>query len=115
MAKLGNTAQPSGARGVVGASGAAAGWRRQKVCRARRRIGEPTFHTLVLAGPGTVYMETPGAREIPRGGRLAVDYRPRGRERSTPILAEHSQKTLCRSRVAVRRWGDRIPSIAGDE
>jgi hypothetical protein len=32
------------------------------------------------------YMETPGAREIPRGGRLAVDYRPRGRERSTPIF-----------------------------
>jgi hypothetical protein len=30
-------------------------------------------------------------------------------------LAEHNQKTLCRSRVAVRGWGDPIPSIAGDE
>jgi hypothetical protein len=30
-------------------------------------------------------------------------------------LAEHSQKALCRSRVAVRRCGDAIPSIAGDE
>lgn len=32
------------------------------------------------------YMETPGAREIPRGGRLAVDYRLPGRERSTTIF-----------------------------
>jgi hypothetical protein len=73
MAKLGNTAQPSGARCVVGASGAAAGWRRVKVPGSA--VGDPTFHTLVHSEPGTVYVEPPGAREIPRGSATSVPRR----------------------------------------
>jgi hypothetical protein len=49
---IGNTTQPFCARCVVGVSGAAAEWRRT-VCRARR-IGDPTFQTLVHSEPGTL-------------------------------------------------------------
>jgi hypothetical protein len=64
------------------------------------RIGEPTFHALVQSRARHCYMETPDAREIPRGGRLAAVDGPPGRERSTTMLAEQSRKTLCRSRIA---------------
>jgi HK97 family phage prohead protease len=51
MAKLGNTTRPSGARCVVGASGAAAGWRRVKVPGSAGRGFLPCYPSLFRARP----------------------------------------------------------------
>jgi hypothetical protein len=51
MAKLGNTTRPSGARCVVGASGAAAGWRRVKVPGSADWGFLPCYPSLFRARP----------------------------------------------------------------
>src|SRR6188472_2207773 len=60
---LGNATQPSAARCVVRASGAAAGWRRGKSVPGSAGR-DPTFHTLVHSEPGTI---TPADRARPGG------------------------------------------------
>ena len=95
VGEAGNTAQPSGARCVVGASGAAAGWRRAR-CRARR-IGGSYRATPVRSEPGPV---TPAGRARPNGDAWSY-----GRQNSLMATLIRIVSASDRSRDVTRQPG----------